>query len=369
MNLHIAGRQGSMDAEQLKRGAWQTVARHGRRVVISAAPLVVMMLLTIRKNGVLETLTSISFAVVGIVLLCLGFERQIARHARMWRTFLVLESISILWFTLVWLIEWFGQSVRIFPADPAFIPTSVRGLVSLLWVSQFMLVWWVITYVFPYTTDDLRLRNLEVDRLRRAAELARLRSNLEPHFLLNTLNAIAGLVSEDPKEARRLIVALGDLLGDSLDDRETETLGEQIEWLRKYATILETRHRERLRVSWDVSENAQRIVVPRFLLQPLLENAVNHGALCRQEGGEVQVRAIVVDDDAVPTLLCEVEDNGPGLQTDTPRNGAKGLALVQARLEVMDVGARFRFEPAHPGTRAILELPVREGISSKGNVR
>jgi hypothetical protein len=353
-----------MDAEQLKRGAWQTVVRHGRRVVLSAAPLVALMLFSVKKNGVLETLSSVSFAVVGILLLCIGFERQIARHAKMWRTFLVLESISILWFTFDWLIEWLGQSTGILRADPGFIPTSLRGLVNLLWVSQFMLVWWVTTYVFPYTTNDLRLRKLEVDRLRRAAELARLRSNLEPHFLLNTLNAIAGLVSEDPKEARRLIVALGDLLGDSLDDRETETLGEQIEWLRVYASILETRHRERLSISWDVAEDARYIVVPRFLLQPLLENAVNHGALRRQEGGEVQVRATVIDDVGAPTLICEVQDNGPGLLTDAPRNGAKGLALVQARLDVMDVGARFRLELGHPGTRAILELPMR-GILSK----
>jgi glucose-6-phosphate-specific signal transduction histidine kinase len=91
--------------------------------------------------------------------------------------------------------------------------------------------------------------------------------------------------------------------------------------------------------------------------------------MCRQEGGEVQVRATVIDDVAAPTLICEVQDNGPGLQTDAPRNGAKGIAMVQGRLEAMDVGARFRLEPGHPGTRAILELPVREGIPSKGNVR
>src|SRR3981081_847343 len=245
MTFHSTGRQGSMDAEKLKRGAWQTVVRHGRRVGLSAAPLVALMLLSAKKNGVLETLSSISFAVVGILLLCIGFERQIARHAKMWRTFVVLESISILWFTFDWLIEWFGQSTGILRADPGFIPTSVRGLVNLLWVSQFMLVWWVTTYVFPYTTDDLRLRKLEVDRLRRAAELARLRSNLEPHFLMNTLNAIAGMVSGHPEGARLLCAALGDLLGDSLYHRDTEPLCEQIEWLRQYARILEVRHRDR----------------------------------------------------------------------------------------------------------------------------
>jgi hypothetical protein len=109
---------------------------------------------------------------------------------------------------------------------PGALPTSPSGLIILLIASQILLVYWVVTYVFPYATDDVRLRALEADRLRRAAELAHLRSSLEPHFLLNTLNAIAGLMSEDPKEARRLIVALGELLADSLDDRDTETVGE-----------------------------------------------------------------------------------------------------------------------------------------------
>src|SRR5258708_5338528 len=131
-----------------------------------------VMLLTVKKNGIPQTLDSAFFVVAGILLLCVGFEWQVERRARMWRTIAVLESIGILWFTLDWLIEWFGQSTGILPADPGYIPTSVRGLLNLLWVSQFMLVWWVTTYVFPYTTDDLRLRKLEVDRLRRAAELA-----------------------------------------------------------------------------------------------------------------------------------------------------------------------------------------------------
>src|ERR1700712_192883 len=99
MNFHGTGRQDSMDAEQLRRGAWQAVVRDGRRVVLSAAPLVAVILWTVRENGILESLSSVCFAVVGILLLCIGFERQIARHAKMWRTFVALELISIVWFT------------------------------------------------------------------------------------------------------------------------------------------------------------------------------------------------------------------------------------------------------------------------------
>jgi hypothetical protein len=366
MTFFALRQQAPMGVGEETRAAWRTIVRHWRRVLLSAVPLVALSLLTVHKDNVLELLGTALFVFAGILLLCVGFERHLARHARMWQIFAVLESISLLWLALDWLIEWFGQSIGMLQPDPDVIPASVHGLVSFLWASQLMLVWWVITYVFPYTTDDLRLKQLEMDRLRRAAELARLRSNLEPHFLMNTLNAIAGMVSEDPKEARRLIAALGELLGDSLDDRDTEPLGEQIEWLRQYARILEVRHRDRLHISWEVAEEAQQIVVPRLLLQPLLENAVNHGALCRHDGGEVHVRALVKRDATAATLICEVQDNGPGLRADAPRDGAKGISLVQSRLQAMDVGARVRLEPGPPGTRAILELPLRESVASEG---
>ena len=102
---------------------------------------------------------------------------------------------------------------------------------------------WALAFVFPYVAEDARLRALEADKLRleaeqlkSAAELARLRSQLEPHFLLNTLNAIAGLVTEDPREARRLLACLGDLLRDSLrDGDELQPLEDEIAWLRRYA--------------------------------------------------------------------------------------------------------------------------------------
>jgi LytS/YehU family sensor histidine kinase len=231
-------------------------------------------------------------------------------------------------------------------------------LLNTLAASQILLVYWVLTYVFPYVTDDARLRAAEAERLRRAAELAQLRANLEPHFLLNTLNAIAGLVSEAPREARRLIVALGELLRNSLDDRDTETVSEQVSWLRHYVAILEARHGDRLRVSWDVDEAARAVVVPRFLLQPLVENAVLHGALSRRAGGTVHVRAELRRTEAGLMLVCEVRDNGTGGLSDEIREGAKGLALVRGRLAAFERRARLWLEPSPPGTRALVELPL-----------
>src|SRR5215470_14427218 len=170
---------------------------------------------------------------------------------------------------------------------------------------------WALAFVFPFAVEDARVRALEAEKLRSQTELAQLRSHLEPHFLLNTLNAIAGLVGEDPDKARRLIGTLGDLLRDSVGpSSEMQTLDEGIGWLRRYAHILEARHDGHLAFTWEVAGEARRALLPRLLLQPLVENAVKHGALMRAGGGAITVRAGVRDG---RKLVCTVEDNGPGL--------------------------------------------------------
>ena len=229
---------------------------------------------------------------------------------------------------------------------------------------------WTLAFVFPFAADDARVRaleaetlRLEAEKLRSAAELARLRAHLEPHFLLNTLNAIAGLVTDDPREARRLLVCLGDLLRDSLrDEDEMQSLDDQVTWLRRYAEILEARHAGSLVFTWDIAGEARAVRLPRLLLQPLVENAVKHGALKRPGGGEVVVRAAVVGAGGESRVVCTVEDNGPGMPTKATRSGAFGLHAVRRRLELRYAGeAELRLESSGAGTRSIVDVPARDG--------
>lgn len=199
----------------------------------------------------------------------------------------------------------------------------------------------------------------EAERLRTVAELARLRANLQPHFLFNTLSTVSALVGEDPREARRLIGALGDLLRDSLaPSDERQTLGDEIAWLQSYADILETRHRGSIAFRWEIEEATRGVLVPRLLLQPLVENAVKHGALRRPEGGEVSVRTRL-DGGAGGRVTCVIEDNGPGPNGAAPRTGALGLDLVRRRL-ALEYGsaAAFRLERAGDLTRSVVDLPA-----------
>ncbi len=226
---------------------------------------------------------------------------------------------------------------------------------------------WVLVFVHPFAAEDARIRALEAEhlkieaeKLRVAAELAHLRAQLEPHFLLNTLNTIASLVVQNPREARRLLGCLGDLLGDALrDPEEMQTLGQEIAWLRRYAEILESRHSESLHFEWEVEDTACDVLLPRLLLQPLVENAVKHGALHRDRGGKVKVQASLTK----PTegrgsrLICTVEDNGPGMPIAPPRSGAFGLRAVRRRLELKYPDARLGIESSENGTRMSVDLP------------
>jgi len=95
-------------------------------------------------------------------------------------------------------------------------------------------------------------------------------------------------------------------------------------------------------------------MLPRLLLQPLVENAVKHGALCREDGmGEVAVRAEAKDDG---TLVCVIEDNGPGMPDSEARAGAFGLQAVRRRLALEAPHASLRHESSPMGTRSIVEL-------------
>ncbi len=249
---------------------------------------------------------------------------------------------------------------RVYPyilLNPSRTPNLPRAILYGFTFAQVQAGLSALAFILPIAVDDARVRELETDQLRSAAELARLRANLEPHFLLNTLNAIAGLVTEDPREARKLLACLGDLMRDALrDDGELQTLEEQVAWLKRYAAILQARHGEALQFRWNIAPEAHGVVLPRLLLQPLVENAVKHGALCRRGGGVVTVSAALGSDPIHP-IVCTVEDNGPGAQDAEVRSGAFGLHAVRRRLELRYTGATMRLESSADGTRSIVELP------------
>ena len=163
------------------------------------------------------------------------------------------------------------------------------------------------------------------------AQLQMLRAQLHPHFLFNTINAIAELIHLDPGRAERTLTQLSDLLRQAVADDQVHSvpLDSERDWLCQYLAIYETLLQERLTVQWDIAPEAQTALVPAMVMQPLVENAIRHGLAPRATGGTLVIRARRTD----ARLLLVVEDDGVGLGgAASAASSGVGLMNVRARL-------------------------------------
>lgn len=167
------------------------------------------------------------------------------------------------------------------------------------------------------------------------ARLQALRMQINPHFLFNTLNTISALIHENPEAADRMVVRLSELLRRTLDrgDVQEVPLREELEFLRSYLGIEQMRFPDRLAVNYEIEPKTHELLVPHLILQPLVENALRHGILPREEAGRIDISARVVDG---KHLELKVRDNGNGLATTqhngTDGRGGVGLNNVRSRL-------------------------------------
>lgn len=183
--------------------------------------------------------------------------------------------------------------------------------------------------------ERLARQQMEASRLNEQlakAQLSALRQQIEPHFLFNTLNTIAGLVREGKNDrAVDMIAGLSDLLRRTLktSDRQQVALGEELEIVETYLEIEKARFAERLHVKVEVPEELKSARVPSLVLQPIVENAVKHGIAKRVQGGEIGISAARVNG----TLTVSVSNDGPGFPEDWESKAAGiGLKNVRERL-------------------------------------
>ena len=203
----------------------------------------------------------------------------------------------------------------------------------------------------------------EIDALRLHAELSAarlesLRAKLHPHFLFNTLNGISDLIFTDPHTADALVLRLAQLLRATLDTVDAEiSLRQELELLSAYLDIERVRFGDRLRVSIDAGRTAIEGRIPPFLIQPLAENAIQHGIAPRATGGAISLRAYVRPDERATTLVLELSDDGVGMPDDA-REGI-GLSITRQRLRTLyrGAGALTVGPRAGGGTVATIELP------------
>jgi len=230
--------------------------------------------------------------------------------------------------------------------------------------------WLLMTYLFLVglahalayrrESEQRALDTAQLETRLMEAQLQALQRQLHPHFLFNTLNTIAGLIRSDVEAADRMIDHLGDLLRMTLHTSSTQevALTEELEVLRKYLAIEQTRFGSRLKVSLHIQSETLDAKVPNLLLQPLVENAIRHGIAPNARPGWIAVHASRTGDE----LTIEIRDSGDGLPPERlmALNRGVGLDNTRARLERLYRSEyRFAFANMPGGFSVTVSIPFR----------
>ena len=232
-----------------------------------------------------------------------------------------------------------------------------------------------------------RERAARAEALRARAQFRALRARLNPHFLFNSLHSVLSLIRRAPDRAERAVEHLGELLryavgsGPVGDDEgggvEQVTLGRELDMVRSYLQLEKIRLGDRLRVEEEVTEEAAAAHVPPLSVQPLVENAVQHGIGESPKGGKVRVAAYLDtgETDGEGARLCvRVRDDGPGADPGSMESSdGMGLELVRRRLELLygrDAELAIETAPGE-GFEARIRAPTDGGSerTSEGGAR
>lgn len=248
------------------------------------------------------------------------------------------------------------------PINKLFLPLIVKTAFWELFIyCAVMATAFGLEYQARYREAALRQSQLEGKLVE--AHLDALKMQLRPHFLFNTLNSISTLTRKgDSAGAVKMIDGLGDLLRRSLNSARVELVPLELEldFIRRYLDIATTRFSDRLSTHIDLEPAMRRAKVPNLLLQPLVENAIEHGIAPRIAGGTLEIVARGLDEGGLDDrrLRIEIRDDGVGL-SGTERRGV-GLTHVRERLaQLYPNRHRFALEPRTPsGVIAVVELPL-----------
>jgi len=252
-------------------------------------------------------------------------------------------------------------------------PAPILHQIQRFWFLDELVIYLVVlmaSFARTYYTQK-KERQEEAERLEKRAQsleaqltearLEALRMQLNPHFLFNTLHAVSTLVDRDPAGVRRMIARLSELLRHVLDEEAPQEvpLSEELDFLEDYLEIQSIRFQGDLDAEIDVPSELRDAQVPNLILQPVVENAIKHGASQVRGVGRIEVRGRREGE----LLVLTVEDNGPGLPSS--QEDGLGLRNVRARLEGLygeNQALRLVSTPEE-GTEAVLEIPYHTGTA------
>jgi two-component system, LytTR family, sensor histidine kinase AlgZ len=326
--------------------------------ILAWVPISILVAYLVRASGHLTWTESLALALplcVVYLFMCLSawYSCKSAPLERTDATRLALTHltaaalISFLWIELAKLL------VAGLSRFAAFSELSARypAIQPVLFAAGFLLYLLAVAYYYVLlsleASREAETKVLETSILARDAELKALKAQVNPHFLYNSLNSISALTSIDPNKAREMCILLADFLRMTLGlgEKNSITLGEEVQLLEHFLAIEKIRFGDRLHMSEDIQEESRAAQIPPLLLQPLVENAVGHGIANLLEGGSVSVTTRCTEN-----RLTVLVENTCDIDATHSRRGGRGLANVRRRLE-----ARY-------GKDADMRVTADEGI-------
>jgi two-component system LytT family sensor kinase len=234
---------------------------------------------------------------------------------------------------------------------------------STTWIGALVVLATVLCVAIPikiWNSARIEHRLQEQEKLLMTARLEALSSQINPHFLFNTLASISSLIRSQPETARMLIVKLSGLLRRLLRSQEQfVTLREELEAIDEYLDIEAVRFGPKLQIDKAIDPDTLDVVVPSMLLQPLVENSIKHGLAPKIGAGRITIRSVRQRGHAV----IDVIDNGVGVgpaHVDPARNGGIGLRNVNERLRVI-YGANYQLQlDSVPGQGTCARIVIPE---------
>ncbi len=226
--------------------------------------------------------------------------------------------------------------------------------------SHFFIYYWV-ALGFIYLFHEVRFarqRELQQARLETSlaqAQLQNLQLQLEPHFLFNALNAISATIYENPRVADEMIGFLGELLRQLLkSDRAQEVpLADELETLHLYTRIMQARLEHRLKLTFEIDDSVKQALVPQFILQPLVENAIRYGIDPVTFHIDIAIQAHREND----RLVLILRDHGPGLDRSAVLTSGIGLRNTTERLlRLYGDGQSFEIRNADEGGGVVVKI-------------
>ena len=195
-------------------------------------------------------------------------------------------------------------------------------------------IWSILYFAFHFfeRSRNQEISNLQLEAAKQKAELSSLKSQMNPHFMFNSLNNIRALIDEDPSIAKKSINELSNLLRASLNTKKLNLISfkDELKLVEDYLSLEKIRFENRLTINFDISKNSLSFLVPPMLVQTLVENGIKHGISKLKNGGEIRISSILKKD----SLIILIINDGEFIPSNEKTNGT-GLNNSRKRIELL----------------------------------